>query len=205
VCKTPKTRTSAASFTLHIGDFARADVAVVKTHCVFAVISPLSFTILDKPRPDQIAVLQDENEIPTLIHLADTEADAATWLKAHPHDNVRFMRVGALEPRTFTYLQDPGHGWLIVSRDDLIDAGMSPGDFSSCSYVKEDSLALEEDCDMPALPQATRRARHSLRAARAEHQGRCLRPQLGLQSRFGGSSGLRRACSTPGSEGPSVE
>jgi hypothetical protein len=92
VCKTPKTRTSAASFTLHIGDFARADVAVVKTHCVFAVISPLSFTILDKPRPDQIAVLQDENEIPTLIHLADTEADAATWLKAHPHDNVRFMR-----------------------------------------------------------------------------------------------------------------
>jgi hypothetical protein len=125
----------------------RRDVA--KTHRVFAVVSPLSFTILDKPRPDQIAVLQDENDIPTLIHLADTEANAAAWLKAHPHDNVRFVRVGALEPRTFTYLQDPGHGWLIVSRDDLIDAGMSPSDFSSCSYVKEDSLALEEDCDMP--------------------------------------------------------
>jgi hypothetical protein len=149
VCKTPKKHASAASFTLHIGDFAGADVTVVKTHRVFAVISPLSFTILDKPRPGQIAVLQDENEIPTLIHLADTEADAAAWLRAHPHDNVRFVPAGALEPRTFTYLQDPGHGWLIVSRDDLIDAGMSSGDFSSCSYVKEDSLALEEDCDMP--------------------------------------------------------
>jgi hypothetical protein len=42
-----------------------------------------------------------------------------------------------------------GHGWLIVSRADLIDAGMSPGDFSSCSYVSEDRLALEEDGDMP--------------------------------------------------------
>jgi hypothetical protein len=55
----------------------------------------------------------------------------------------------ALEPRTFTYLQDPGHGWLIVSRGDLAVAGLSPADFSSCSYVRGDTLALEEDCDMP--------------------------------------------------------
>jgi hypothetical protein len=55
----------------------------------------------------------------------------------------------ALEPRTFTYLQDPGHGWLIVSRSDLAGAGMSPADFSSCSYAHGDTLALEEDCDMP--------------------------------------------------------
>jgi hypothetical protein len=55
----------------------------------------------------------------------------------------------ALEPSTFTYLQDPGHGWLIVSRGDLAGAGMSPADLSSCSYVSGDTLALEEDCDMP--------------------------------------------------------
>jgi hypothetical protein len=55
----------------------------------------------------------------------------------------------ALEPRTFTYLQDPGHGWLIVSQGDLADAGMSPADFSLCSYVRGDTLALDEDCDMP--------------------------------------------------------
>jgi hypothetical protein len=58
---------------------------------------------------------------------------------------------GALEPRTFTYLQDPGHGWLIVSRADLAAAGLSPADFSSCSYVRSDTLALEEDCDMPCF------------------------------------------------------
>jgi hypothetical protein len=44
---------------------------------------------------------------------------------------------------------DPGHGWLIVSRGDLAEAGLSPADFSSCSYVRGDTLALEEDCDMP--------------------------------------------------------
>jgi hypothetical protein len=55
----------------------------------------------------------------------------------------------ALAPRTFTYLQDPGHGWLIVSRGDLAAAGLSPADFSQCSYVRGDTLALEEDCDMP--------------------------------------------------------
>ena len=59
------------------------------------------------------------------------------------------MPAEALEPRTFTYLQDPGHGWLIVSRGDVAGAGMSPADFSSCSYVCGDTLALEEDCDMP--------------------------------------------------------
>ena len=68
---------------------------------------------------------------------------------AHPRDNVRLVPAEALEPRTFTYLQDPGHGWLIVSRGDLAGAGMSPADFSSCSYVRGDTLALEEDCDMP--------------------------------------------------------
>ena len=45
-------------------------------------------------------------------------------------------------------LHDPGHGWLIVSRGDLAGAGMSPADFSSCSFVCGDTLALEEDCDM---------------------------------------------------------
>ena len=87
--------------------------------------------------------------MPTLFHLADTEADAQAWLAAHPRDNVRLVPAVALEPRTFTYLQDPGHGWLIVSRGDLAEAGLSPADFSSCSYVRGDTFALEEDCDMP--------------------------------------------------------
>ena len=87
--------------------------------------------------------------MPTLVHLADTEADAHAWLAAHPRDHLRLVPAEAIEPRTFTYLLDPGHGWLIVSRGDLAVTGMSPTDFSSCSYVRGDTLALEEDCDMP--------------------------------------------------------
>ena len=149
VRKTPRKQALPASFTLRVGDFGTADVTVVKAYRVFAVTSPLSFAILDAPRPGQVALLQDELGIPTLIHLADTEADAGTWLTAHPHDNARLVPAETLGPRMFTYLMDPGHGWLIVSRGDLAGAGMSPADFSSCSYVRGDTLALEEDCDMP--------------------------------------------------------
>jgi hypothetical protein len=66
-----------------------------------------------------------------------------------PRDNVRLVPAEALAQRTFTYLQDPSHGWLIVNRGDLVAAGMSPADFSACSYVRDDTFALEEDCDMP--------------------------------------------------------
>ena len=151
VRKAPQQHALPASFTLHVGDFGTADVTVVKAYRVFAVTSTLSFTILDKPRPGQVALLQDELGIPTLIHLADTVADAGAWITAHPHDNVRLVPAEALAPRTFTYLHDPGHGWLIVSRGDLAGAGMSPADFSPCSYVHGDTLALEEDCDMPSF------------------------------------------------------
>jgi hypothetical protein len=49
-----------------------------------------------------------------------------------------------------TYLQDPGHGWLLVDEVTLRALGMSPRDFSACSYKSRDGIcALEEDCDMP--------------------------------------------------------
>ena len=149
VRKAPQKQAVLASFTLHVGDFGTADVTVVKAYRVFAVTAPLAFAILDTPLPGQVALLHDDLGMPTLGHLADTEADARAWLIAHPRDNVRLVPADALQPRTFTYLQDPGHGWLIVSRSDLAGAGMSPADFSSCSYVHGDTLALEEDCDMP--------------------------------------------------------
>jgi hypothetical protein len=44
----------------------------------------LSYAILERPRPGQAAVLRDESEIHSLIHLADSEDDAARWLDAHP-------------------------------------------------------------------------------------------------------------------------
>jgi hypothetical protein len=151
VRKAPQKNALPASFTLHVGDFGTHDVTVVKAYRVFAVTSSLSFAILAKPRPGQVALVHDDLGMPTLVHLADTAADARAWLATHPRDNVRSVPAEALEPRTFTYLQDPGHGWLIVSRGDLAGAGMSPADFSSCSYVRGDTLALEEDCDMPSF------------------------------------------------------
>ena len=98
VRKTAQRHALPASFTLHVGDFGTADVTVVKAYRVFAVTSPLAFAILDAPRPGQVALLQDELGLPTLIHLADTEADAGAWLAAHPHDNARLVPAEALQP-----------------------------------------------------------------------------------------------------------
>ena len=118
VRKAPPKQALPASFTLHVGNFGTDDVTVVKAYRVFAVTSPLSFAIVDKPRPGQVALLNDDLGMPSLIHLADTEADARSWLTAHPRDNVRLVPAEALVPRTFTYLQDPG-----VPRGELGDAG----------------------------------------------------------------------------------
>jgi hypothetical protein len=72
----------------------------------------------DKPRPGGAAVHHDERGLPTLVHLADTEADAQTWIMAHPPPRRPHRRGRCARARIFTYLQDPGHGWLIVTRAD---------------------------------------------------------------------------------------
>lgn len=48
---------------------------------------------------------------------------------------------------TYTYYQDPGHGWMAVEVDDLIELNILT-DISGCSYRKGDTVYLEEDCDM---------------------------------------------------------
>jgi hypothetical protein len=48
---------------------------------------------------------------------------------------------------TFDFISDPGHGWLKVNTRDLFALGLTPGDFSSYSYRRNDDLYLEEDCD----------------------------------------------------------
>jgi hypothetical protein len=113
------------------------------------VSSALAYAIVETPRPDQAAILRDEGGTSTLLHLADTYASAEAWLQAHSYRDARIVAADAPEPRTFTYLQDPGHGWLLVDRADLDKAGLSASDFTVCSYVHDDSFALEEDVDMP--------------------------------------------------------
>jgi hypothetical protein len=146
--KAPANRASAASFTLHLADFGSADVTVVKAYRTVPVTSSLIYAIVETPRPGQAAILRDEGGTSTLLHLADTYAGAEAWLQAHSYRDARIVAADAPEPRAFTYLQDPGHGWLIVDRTDLAAAGMSASDFTVCSYVHDDTLALEEDVDM---------------------------------------------------------
>jgi hypothetical protein len=148
VRKTPASDLSPPAFKLHVGDFG-GDLTVVRAYRTFSVSSDLRFAVLGKPRPGQAAVLQVEGGMPTLVHVARTVADAEAWLKAHPGHRARIVPADAPLPRTYTYLQDAGHGWLIVSRADLDSAGLSPADFSTWSYVCGDTLALDEYGDMP--------------------------------------------------------
>ena len=48
----------------------------------------------------------------------------------------------------FTFECDPGHGWLLVSAEDMTKAGLTEADISPFSYVsKTGQIALEEDLD----------------------------------------------------------
>jgi hypothetical protein len=46
----------------------------------------------------------------------------------------------------FNYYNDPGHGWVKVPRQKLIDLGILDK-ISSCSYQRGNQVYLEEDCD----------------------------------------------------------
>lgn len=53
---------------------------------------------------------------------------------------------------TFTYYNDPGHGWIEVDWTVLKWLGLNPSDFSANGqYVqrKGNTFYLEEDCDAP--------------------------------------------------------
>ena len=47
---------------------------------------------------------------------------------------------------TLTFYSDPGHGWLEVERDLLVDLGID-GDITPYSYQRGEQVYLEEDCD----------------------------------------------------------
>jgi hypothetical protein len=114
------------------------------------VSSDLRFAILGKPRRDQALVLRDERGgISTLVHLARTVPEAETWLNAHPGSRARIVPADGPIPRVFTCLNDVDHGWIIVSRADLDEVGLSPADFSTWSYFCGDCFALDEYGDMP--------------------------------------------------------
>ena len=50
---------------------------------------------------------------------------------------------------TFVFHEDPGHGWLEVTRADMAKVNLSPSDFSGYSYrnSRDSKYYLEEDAD----------------------------------------------------------
>jgi hypothetical protein len=48
----------------------------------------------------------------------------------------------------FTLTQDPGHGWMLVTMQELHELGLKESDISPYSYQRGPYVALEEDCDM---------------------------------------------------------
>jgi hypothetical protein len=51
---------------------------------------------------------------------------------------------------TLDYYQDPGHGWVKVGLQTLVDLGIHDK-ISSYSYVRLNHAYLEEDCDLGLL------------------------------------------------------
>ena len=47
---------------------------------------------------------------------------------------------------TIKYIQDPGHGWLVIPLSVISELGIA-NKISSCSYYNKNMAYLEEDCD----------------------------------------------------------
>jgi hypothetical protein len=139
-----------ATFTLNTGNYHSATVLVLRTFQVFGLSTKLNFDVIEVPAAGSVRVLTDKSGGTELIHLAASQAEAEAWLAEHPYSSTRFELCEAptTTNKTFTYLQDPAHGWLLVSKSDLAAVGLAPEDFSSFSYARDDTFALEEDCDM---------------------------------------------------------
>ena len=75
--------TTPASFTLHQGDFGSAGVVVLKVFKTFSVGSPLAFTIVERPKPGMVRVLDRAGEDAELLHLAADRSAAQSWLASH--------------------------------------------------------------------------------------------------------------------------
>lgn len=60
------------------------------------------------------------------------------------------MKTQADQLKNLRFYNDPGHGWLRVPMQEVINAGVA-GQISTCSYMSRGGQVayLEEDCDAP--------------------------------------------------------
>jgi len=68
-----------------------------------------------------------------------------------------------MKTKTYSFYNDPGHGWLAVKRKELVELGIIDK-ISTCSYQKGQTVYLEEDCDAPLFANAYT-AKHGVKPA----------------------------------------
>ena len=92
---------------------------------------------------------------------------------------------------TFTFTSDPGHGWLLVTQDELTNVGLTEADISSCSYRKGETLALEEDSDAGTFLEAYKNITGAYPSIKEDQRGAMIRTwrPFGSKSFMKGSMG----------------
>lgn len=81
------------SFTLHEGDFGGGGVVVLRVHRTFSIDSDLKFTVVERPAIGSVIVLDRPDG--ELVHFAQSEAAAQTWLKSHGYPRAVLQPVTA--------------------------------------------------------------------------------------------------------------
>jgi hypothetical protein len=81
------------SFTLHEGDFGSGGVVVLRVHRTFSIDSDLKFTVVERPAVGSVLVLDRPDG--ELVHLAESQAAAKTWLKSHGYPRAVLQPVTA--------------------------------------------------------------------------------------------------------------
>ena len=79
--------TTPASFTMHKGEFGSAGVVVLKVFKTFSASSPLTFTVVERPKPGMVRVLDRAGGHAELLHLAADRAAAQAWLASHRYSD----------------------------------------------------------------------------------------------------------------------
>ena len=75
---------------------------------------------------------------------------------------------------SFTFHEDAGHGWLAVDVVTAADIGLTPEDFSNCSYRLGSTLYLEEDCDAPLFATNWRNLGREFKTKTIYHDNECF-------------------------------
>ncbi len=96
------THTTPASVTLHQGDVGTAGVIVLKVFKTFSVNSPLTFAVIERPKPGMVRVLNRAGDNAELLHLTDTRAAAEAWLTSHRYSAAVVDEVSADGSRSDT-------------------------------------------------------------------------------------------------------